>query len=271
MKRRKTIRYYINYLPVYGCLSTGLIYCGIGIIAILSFLKIKEGGADESSLLAYLHEYSAGKIVFWLILLGTLCYVCWRIFESIKDPYGYGSDMKGIARRAGIAMSTVPDALIALTGIQIILGTSDIALDGRPIQLQEMAASLLQERWGAWAIISIGLVTLVTAVVQFLYGVSKGYKERLDIAHFSNRMKSMTHGLAIAGYFSRGVIVGIIGFFFAKGGILKSPEYIVNTDKAFDFIGDDVGHFFFILIAVGTIYYGVFMFIQGFSYDPDKD
>lgn len=269
--KHKSIRDYIRYLPMYGCFSTGLIYCGIGIIAVLSFLKIKEGGADESSLLAYLHDYLIGKLIFWIIISGTLCYVIWRIFESLTDPYEYGNDRRGLARRAGIAMSTLPDVLIFFTGVQIITGTSDIEVDGRPFQLREMAASILDEPWGQSALIAIGAATILTAVVQSLYGVTRGYKERIDIAHFSDKTKKLTHVLARAGYFSRGVIIGIIGFFFAKGGILKSPEYIVNTDKAFDFIGDDVGHFFFIAIAAGTICYGVFMFIQGFAYDADKD
>jgi len=47
--------------------------------------------------------------------------------------------------------------------------------------------------------------------------------------------------------------------------------YIVNTNKAFDFIGDHVGHVYFILVAIATICYGVFMFAQGIAYDTDKD
>ena len=271
MRRKKNIASYIKYLPVYGCVSTGLIYLGIGIVAILSFLRIKDGGADESSLLAYLHEYFAGKVAFWIILLGTVCYVAWRIFESIKDPYAYGRDTKGIARRIGIAVSTVPDALIALTGIQILIGTGNIQVDGRPVELRAMAGSLLEQPWGTSSLVAIGVITCLTAVVQFWYGITKGYRERLDIAHFTQGMSRVTHLLAAIGYFARGVIVGIIGFFCIKSGILQSPVHIVNTDKAFDYIGDNVGHLYFILTAVGTICYGVFMFIQGFSYDADKD
>lgn len=271
MHRKKTTAAYIKYLPVYGCVSTGLIYLGIGVVAILSFLKIKDGGADESSLLAYLHEYFIGQIIFWVIMLGIVCYVVWRIFESIKDPYAYGTDASGIAKRTGIAMSTIPDALITMAGIQILMGVGNIRLDGRPVELREMVSGLLEEPYGAAAVTGIGIITVGTALVQFFYGVTKGYKERLDIAHFKTRMKRITHILAAAGYFSRGVIVGIIGFFFAKAGVLGSSEHVVNTDKAFDFIGDHIGHSYFILIAIGTISYGIFMFIQGFAYDADKD
>ncbi len=54
-------------------------------------------------------------------------------------------------------------------------------------------------------------------------------------------------------------------------GIMENAEYVVNTDKAFDFIGDHVGHIYFILVAVGTLSYGIFMFVLGVTYDTDKD
>ena len=262
---------YVNFLPVYGCISTGIIYVGVGAIAILSFLKIKHGGADESSLLAFLNHYFAGKIVFWLILAGTVSYVAWRIFESFKDPYGYGKGLKGIATRSGIAMSTLPDILIALTALKITGGHSDVQINGQPVAERHMVASILRTDPGDKVVIAIGIIICIAALAQFLYGITRGYRERLDLDGFSRGKQQLTHSLAWTGYFARAVIVGIIGFFFIKAGILDSPQYIVNTDKAFDFIGDHVGHLYFILVAIATICYGLFMFILGTAYDVDKD
>lgn len=56
-----------------------------------------------------------------------------------------------------------------------------------------------------------------------------------------------------------------------KAGITENARYVVNTDKAFDFIGDHIGHVYFILVAIATTCYGLFMFIQGIAYDTDKD
>ncbi len=81
-------RHFVHYLAMYGGISTGIVYTAIGIIAILSFLKLKEGGADESSLLAYLDNFMAGKVLIWVILLGMVSYIIWRIYETIYDPYG---------------------------------------------------------------------------------------------------------------------------------------------------------------------------------------
>jgi hypothetical protein len=267
MRKKRTI---IHYLPVYGCIATGVIYTAIGVIALLSFFKVRHGGADEGSLMVILAHSVIGKIAIWVILLGTLCYIVWRFYEAITDPYGYGKKMKGMIKRVGIALSTLADILIAYAAVRVLLGTSHIQSDGQPEEERTMVQKMLT-RPGRWSVISIGLVYLITAVIQLLYGVTRGYKERVDIERFSAAIKSGVHVLAWAGYFSRGIILGITGFFFVKAGITENARYIVNTDKAFDFIGDHVGHIPFIAVAILTICYGLFMFAQGIAYDSDKD
>jgi hypothetical protein len=271
MKGKEKKKIFVRYLPFYGCVSTGIIYVAIGVIAILSFLKIKDGGADEGSLLVYLNDFIVGQVFIWIILLGTVSYIIWRIYEAIKDPYGYGKDVKGIAKRTGIALSSIADALIAYTAIEVLLGAGNIQANGQPQEQRQIVASMLQESWGESFIISMGFIICITALVQFFYGITKGYKERLNIDRFSPVMKNIIYFLAGTGYLARGIILAIIGFFFIKAGILENARYIVNTDKAFDFIGDHIGHVYFILVAVGTIFYGLFMFALGITYDADSD
>lgn len=267
----KTNKKYIAYLPIYGCISTGVIYLGIGIIAILSFLKLKEGGADEGSLLAFLNNYIAGKLFFWIILLGTVSYIVWRLYEAATDPYDYGKKPEGMVKRIGIGLSTAADGLIVYSAITILFGTSTVPVDGQPEEQRMMVRNILQHKSGGVVVTALGAVVVITAIVQFVYGISRGYKERLNIAHFSASMKRLIHFLAWTGYLARGIIVGITGFFLIKSGITTDARYVVNTDKAFDFIGDHVGHIPFIAVAVGTICYALFMFSLGITYDADKD
>lgn len=270
MANRKKRKFYIRYLPIYGCISTGLIYTAIGIIAILSFLQIKEGGADEGSLLAFMYQYLTGKIFVWIVLLGTLSYIAWRIYEAFNDPYNYGKSWKGISKRVGIGLSSIADFLIAYSAIMVILGISKIQQDGQPTEEREMVGSMLQQNWGDVIIIAMGVIIALTAIVQFYYGETRGYKERLNIAHFSSGTKKVIHLFAWIGYLARGIIIGIIGFFFIRAGFLEDPGDVVNTDKAFNFLGEHVGHWAFILVAVGTICYGLFMFSLGVTYDHDN-
>jgi hypothetical protein len=75
----------------------------------------------------------------------------------------------------------------------------------------------------------------VVAALQLWYGVTKGYKERIDLEHFNKPIQTITHVLAWIGYIARGVILGIIGFFLVKSGATADAEVVVNTDKAFVF------------------------------------
>lgn len=266
-EKKKTI---IHYLPVYGCIATGIMYAAIGLIAILSFLKLRHGGADEASMMAILAEYVIGKIVICLILLGTLCYIVWRFYEIVTDPYEYGNKLKGRIKKTGIGLSTIADVLIVYTAVRVLLGTGHFQTDGQPQEERAMVQKMLESQ-GQWPVILIGVIYIVTALIQLWYGVTKGYKERVNIERFSAIFRHLVHIVAWAGYAARAIILGIIGFFFLKAALNEEARYIVNTDKAFDFIGDNIGHAPFIIIAIATICYGFFMFIQGIAYDTDKD
>jgi len=264
-------RPFVHYLAIFGCVSAGIIYIAIGVVAILSFMKIREGGADESSILAILNNSTPGYILVCIILLGTISYIIWRIYECITDPYGFGNNKKGIATRTSIAFSTVPDMLIVYSAVTALFGTSQANENGVPEALRESVTETLQRSGGAAIIITIGIVVLITAIVQVVYGVTKGYRERLDIDHLKKWARSVIHFLGATGYLTRGIILGIISFFFIKAGLKSDAQLVVNTDKAFDFIGDNVGHLWFILAAAGTICYGIFMSVFGVYYDTDRD
>ena len=260
-----------HYLAVWGCFSTGIVYFAIGVVAMLSFLKLKDGGADEASLLVYLNNYIAGKFVVWVVMLGMIAYIVWRVYETFNDPYGYGSSAKGIAKRTGVALSGFADALIAFSAVQALLGIGETVETGVPVAERKMAETLLNESWGTAVVAAIGVACVVTALVQIGYAAARSYEERMNLEKMPRWTLVAVHVLAWTGHFARGVILGIIGVSFISAAVSTSAQHVVNTDKAFDFIGDNIGHFSFIAVAVCTVFYGLFMFAFGFYHDPDKD
>lgn len=257
----------LKMLTAVGCFSTGIIYIAVGVIAILSFLKLKQGGADESSFFVLLNRYIAGRILNWLIVLGAVCFIIWRFYEAFKDPKGIGKDAKGILIRTGAAFSSGADAFIALSVLQALFARQKIPVTGEPVHQRQFGNQLLESEAGRTILIAAGVIILITALVLILYGLSKRFTESIRSGDFTKKEKHIIHVMAYAGYFSRGVILAITGFFLIKAAIKNNSSYIVNTDKAFDFIGDHVGHVWFIAVAIGTIAYGVYMFILGLHYD----
>jgi hypothetical protein len=257
----------LKVLTLIGCFSTGIIYGSIGVIAILSFFKLKKGGADENSFFVLMDGFVAGQFLNWALIVGALCFIIWRFYEAFGDPNKIGSDTKGILLRTGAAFSSVADAFIALSVLQAIYSRQKAPVTGEPTQQKAMVADLLKTEWGRTAIIIIAVILLLTALVLALYGLSKRFTESIKAGEFSKRWTYVVHGIAYAGYLSRGVILGIIGFFFMKAAVERNGNFIVNTDKAFDFIGDNTGGVAFLLVAVGTICYGLYMFVLGVHYD----
>ena len=77
--------------------------------------------------------------------------------------------------------------------------------------------------------------------------------------------------LAWIGHFARGIILFIIGYFLVKAALQSNPNDVVNTDKAFNFLGEHIGHVSFIAVALGTICYGFYMFSLSIYYDFQND
>ncbi|MDQ3279189.1 MAG: DUF1206 domain-containing protein [Bacteroidota bacterium] len=262
-------RILLKAITLIGCFSTGVLYGSIGVIALLSFLKLKDGGADESSFLVLLDGFLAGRILVWLIVVGAVCFVIWRFYEALKDPYKVGNDAKGVMLRTGAFFSSGADAFIAFSALQSLFTQEQAPTTGEPVQQRSIVAGLLENDFGQVVVIAIGVIVMLTAVVLAFYGLSKRFTETIRAKNFSKAWRYTVHALAYAGYLSRGIILGITGFFFIKASVENNSKYVVNTDKAFDFIGDRIGHLYFILVAAGTICYGLYMFVLGVNYDID--
>lgn len=270
MKAKKRTTPFFEQLARAGCFSTAIVYAMIGVVALLSLFRLKDGGADEASILRFLEDVPLGKIVIGIILLGMVAYIIWRFYEAVQDPYHYGRRWQGMAARIITAFSAVSDALIAWPAIEALLGASTAMKDGEPVAQRQMFAGLLQMDGGKWIVMLIGTITSITAIVQFVYVFKEAYEERIDMKRMGIVKRKIIHVAGYAGHFARGIILGLMGFFMLKAAFTGNAQHVVNTDKAFDFLGDNVNHVAFAVVAFGTICYGLFMIAMGYYYDFRK-
>jgi hypothetical protein len=262
---------YVEKLARFGCYSIAGVYMLVGIMAILSFMGLADADADEERILDVILDIPFGEVLIALMIAGLLGYVTWRVFEAYTDPYNFGSDKKGIAKRAGIALSAVGYILVAFAATQILIQGG--GGNGEEDQ-QSMVAQVLDFPGGAWLIGLVGAATGLAGLVQFKYVAGGDYIKRINLKSMQEWMKTATHILAWAGYLARGIILAIIGYFLISAAVKGDPEEVGDTDSAFDFIGDfgTVGHIIFIAVALGTISYGLFMIINGYFYSfEDED
>lgn len=253
-----------------GAIAIGIVYVLVGVVALLSLVKLRNGGADESNILNLFATIPLGKVILALIFLGLLAYIAWVFYSAVKDPYGYGSNLWGLCKRAGTGAAALAYAMIAYSAVMAFL---DLATEthGQPTDERKLVWDVFQWQGGGLLVALFGGIVAITGIAQFVYVAKKAYREKLNWKAISKTKKRIIAALAWAGHFARGVILLIIGYFLLKAAWQKNAGAVVNTDKAFDFLGDHVNHFSFILVAAGTICYGFYMFSLSAHYDFDDD
>ncbi len=244
-----------------GCASIGTVYILVGVLAVLALSGVLTGSADEERMVHVVMDQPGGTLVVWAIVLGIVGYIVWRGIEVIADPYNLGNDWKGRLHRGAIGLSALGYGVIAWSAASIASGNEANGNDNGEDEQQLLVAQVLDWPAGDWLVGIAGLVVIAVACLQVVVLVRGGYKTEINLHDRSPGARRAIQALAWYGYSARGVILGVLGYFLLRSAMLKDPEQVGDTDTAFDFIGGGVvGDSAFLIVAVGTIAYGAFMY-----------
>jgi hypothetical protein len=261
---------FVLMLAKFGAVCLGIIYVMIGVIALLSLMRLKDGGADESSILNLLDTIPLGNVIVGIILLGLAAFIFWKFYTAIVDPYNYGNDYKGFGKRIAIAVGGIAYGMIGYSAVQALLGLAN-STNGTPTDQRLMVARIFNWWAGEWIIGILGAFIALTALAQFIYIFKKGFREKFELGKLSEGKRKIITTFAYTGHIARGIIMGIIAYFLILASIQSNPSKVVNTDKAFNFLGEHVNHVAFIVVAAGTICYGLYLFALSIYFDLDND
>jgi hypothetical protein len=265
-------------LAILGCISIGTVYVLVGTLALLALFGVLTGSADEERMVHVVMGVTAGPAIIWGIVLGLAGYVAWRVMEVISDPYEFGNDWKGVLHRLGIGLSALGYGAIAwsIAGIALSNGNGGDAGagggGGNANEASEQSQQLLVGQvleWpaGVWLVGAAGVVVIVVGVLQFVLLARRGYTTEISMEERSATIRRAIHALAWYGYAARGVILGVLGYFLLRSALTHDPSEVGDTDTAFDFIGGGViGDSAFFVVALGTIAYGLFMYVNAKYY-----
>ena len=244
-----------------GCVSIGTVYLLIGVWAMLALLRIANPAADEQRILHRLLQFPFGGALIAAVAVGTTGYILWLIFEAVFDPYGFGKTLKGVAERIGIAMSTIAYGAIVVAAAKVLFF-------GEPSserEKQRFVATVLHWPAGPWMIGAAGLVIAVAGLYQLIYVYDGDHARRLLMDRHGKVARTAVNILGWAGYGARCAILLVVGGSLVHAAVSFDPRKVGDTDSAFDFLGlggGSVGNALFSAVALGTIAYGVVMYIN---------
>jgi hypothetical protein len=248
-------------LARFGCVAIGTVYVLIGSVALLALSGRMIEHADEDRIIYVLMGLPGGPVAVWTIIAGAGGYVVWRAFEMVDDPYQFGSDWKGILKRACVGLSALGYGLLAFSAARIAHGFSGGVRDAAERDQQLLIAEVLLWPVGDLLVGSAGAALVAIGVMQFGLVLRRSYAAEIAIEPRSERVEAILHGLAGYGYSARGIILCVLGYFLIKAAVTGDAAIAGDTDTAFDFIGGGViGDSAFFVVALGTVAYGIFMY-----------
>lgn len=253
-----------------GCFSIGTIYVLIGVWAMLALLRVATPAADEQRILQRLTELPLGAPAIVGLALGVLSYILWLIFEAVFDPYEVGRGLKGISTRIGIALSSLAYGKIASSAVTVLLGSGAHGEEER----QRFAGRVLSWPAGPWLVGAGGVAVAIVGLLQIKYVYDGDHRPRIDLSGLGPYARVTVDILGWAGYGARCAILLVLGWFLVHAGWSFDASEVGDTDSAFDFLGlggTALGKAVFSVVAVGTIAYGFFMYVNGRFFKAEAD
>lgn len=253
---------WVKNMARFGLTAKGVVYCLVGILAFMAAFELggnSAQGSDKSGVFQFVLEQSYGRILLAIIALGLLCYTIWRFIQAFKDTEHKGDTPKGIGVRIRYAFSGLVYGALAYYAAQLVLGNGGNNGDSR----QTLVRELLQQPFGQWLVGLVAVGTAIAGLYQIYLGLSDKYKKNVQSAGLKHEVEAMMIKAGKIGYVARGIVWLIIAYFFLRAAMNANPQEASGSGRAFRFLEESsLGSYMLGAVALGLIFYGVFMFMR---------
>ncbi len=242
----------------FGIASKGFVYILIGGLTVMAAAGLGGRKSDSNGALGFLAGNTIGQLLLAVTAVGLVAYVFWRLYQTFIDPENKGNEFKGLAMRMGYFSSGIIYAILAFSAFQILTGSgSDSGGGGNSIISKAMS-----QTYGQLIVGIIACVYLGKAIYQGYRAYSGNYKKKIQEKHFTRKTQKLMIVSGIAGYTSRGIVIGIIAFLTFRAAFSSNSDNGGGTKEAFDFLQNEFGALALGIIALGMVLYGIFMLVK---------
>ena len=242
----------------FGIATKGFVYVLLGGLTVLAAVGMGGNKSGSGDALGFLAGSVFGKMVLIVTTLGLIAYVFWRFYQTFVDPENKGTGKKGLARRIGYFSSGIIYSFLIITAVEILLGTGSGSSGGR----ESLLSKVLSERYGQLLVGIVALIYFGKAVYQIYRAYSGSYKKKVKEYKFDRKTQKLIVTFGIAGYTSRGIVIGIIAWLTFRAAITSNSDNGGGTKDAFNFLQNEFGTYVLAVIALGLILYGIFILIK---------
>lgn len=248
-----------------GFIVRGLVYGTIGVLA----LQVAVGGrgtvADSQGAIVTMSKTPFGSFLLVIILIGLVGYSLWGVVRALFDVLHKGSDMKGLAARAGYAISAVSYGFLALATFGLLTGAASAASNGsQTTQTQQTTASILSYSWGPWAIGIVALLMMGGGLVQVVQGLRADFDQQFQPYALDENQRKWLERLGRFGTAARGLVFTGVGLFLLLAALYHDPKEARGIDGVLtSLLHQPYGPWLMGIVALGLVAFGIYSAASG--------
>jgi Domain of Unknown Function (DUF1206) len=252
-----------------GWVAKGIVYGLMGALAIAIALQSSDASADErtsgqqeasaSGAIAAIADQPAGAALLVVIAVGLGLYVLWRLVSLMLPAE---NDADAWLTRVGYAISAVGYSILAWTAISFARhpGTGDASEEAR---IEGFTRDLLENSAGRIAVFVLGAILIGTGLYFLYKGAAATFESELAPGGVGPVSHDTLVTLGRVGWIGRGLMIGLIGFFFARAAVMFDADEAEGLDGALRRVsGSTLGTVLILVVAAGLIVYGLFCAIS---------
>ena len=227
-----------------GFAARGILYGLIG------WLALKSGRTEDGEGILSWLDSGGGRILLAAMGVGFLFYAAWRLAEAWLDTSGHGADAKGMAVRAGGAVSGLIHLFLGVAALLHAIG-DDNGGGGGGNSAQQGAAAVLSVP-GGWLLVVAGAgVLAATGLFQIARAWTTGFMNSLAP---SGAARTAICWLGRAGYIARGIVFLVMALFLVRAGLEERSSEAGGVGEALSSLPSNLQ----MAVAAGFLLFGLF-------------
>lgn len=254
----ETERPWISRAARAGYTAKGVVY---GLVGVLALQAAWFGGHARGTkgVLVEIASRRFGTLAVIAVVLGLACYSVWRFVQAVLDVDGKGRGPKALVVRAGIGVSSLAYASLAIWGARFLLGTVHAGDDAG--SKTELTARVLALPFGPAFVATAGGALLAVGLFQGKRALQRRFLRRYE-REMGPRLRVTATVVGAFGVLTRALTFLVMGGFALHAALTYDPEQTKGLRQALTVLArQPYGSWVLGLVAAGFVAYGLHCFL----------
>jgi hypothetical protein len=218
-----------------------------------------EAEASQSGAIVEIAETSFGTMVLWVIAIGLALYVVWRLISIVLPAE---NSAKTWLTRIGYLVSAATYSVLIWTAVSFARHRASGA-DSEDAKVERFTRELMEKSGGRWLVGLIGVVLIGVGAYFVVKGIKATFRDELEPGAVGPVSHDAIVTLGRVGWAGRGIVMALVGWFFASAAVQFRAEEAKGFDGALrDTTGSTLGALLVAFAAVALAVYGLFCVIS---------